>query len=229
MLQTHITTFLLVFLQPLLLLAIVNAQEVVHDPPWFGDIDPAYFGATPISRNTSLQLAQTPDINFNRGGSSLFFVQFLYSDTPTIAEPNQCLTAAFYPRVDEFSEMTVNGSANLLSTYGQSTPTYIQVSLLWGGKLFRSGKKLWTLSNNGLNYVPARTIIVNIDRGVPSSLTWAYASCTLAACICIDDICGVNAGPKSDIIVRLGWAGSDQFGNVMTSATLDIWRFQNAF
>ncbi|KAI9366724.1 hypothetical protein DFJ73DRAFT_1020 [Zopfochytrium polystomum] len=242
---TITTTLLLALLLALILPSpddtLVLAQGD-HDPPSWGSPDGSYCGQSGTCAQRRVAAADTSDL-YVKGVPSVFFLQFLYvnstapstTSSTTSASYNAVKTAAFYPLVDQYSELVVPGSFALVrGTTSATVAPYVQVLLYFRGQLFKSGPVAWSKLDGDLYYVPARTVVVNLQNGVPisaTSLAWSPTDCALSACTCIDNICGstCSAAASCDIKVRVGWAGTDGNGNILSSSSLDIWRFQNAF
>ncbi|KAI8855177.1 hypothetical protein BC829DRAFT_1960 [Chytridium lagenaria] len=244
LISSHLLAILLSHILQFLLLhpTGVTSQGADHDPPSWSDISNAYCGFSK-SCGTILQTASTTEMAYTKGLPSVFFMQFIASNkTSQVGNTTSSVgidiirTASFYPFVDEYSEMVVPGSFPLLTQWSLSTLNVpkIQMVLFFRGQLFKTGMVSWTrFSDGGLHYVPARTVRVTLRNGVPTEngVMWEPTSCTLATCTCIDNICGQLCTERNscNITVRVGWQGTDANGAILTSSSLDIWRFQNAF
>ncbi|KAJ1564749.1 hypothetical protein HK096_006479, partial [Nowakowskiella sp. JEL0078] len=185
-------------------------------------------------------IAKRDSATYMRGDNAILYVRYIYDDTYTdsngitTGSQDEIWTGVFLPLVDVYSQITVPGSGTNLyynvSSAGR-TPR-VRIDLLSHGRIFTSTVMHWAIQQGGGVYsVPSRTILITLSQGVPISLTWTTTNCILATCPCIDSICGQicpTAGPCTDINVMIAWAGSDSAGATLTSARLDIWRFQNA-
>ncbi|TPX73007.1 hypothetical protein SpCBS45565_g00339 [Spizellomyces sp. 'palustris'] len=139
--------------------------------------------------------------------------------------------AVFYPKVDDYSQLEIPNSWTNLTQYADTTPPEITMYLLYRNQIFPTATVKWATTANGkLVYVPSRTVVVNIENGALSSFQWYPTACTLTTCFCLDSICTEECPDANcPITVFVGWAGTDSNGDIMTSSSRDIWRFENAF
>jgi hypothetical protein len=71
-------------------------------------------------------------------------------------------------------------------------------------------------------------VVVIAYLGIPvvNGLQWTQTDCTLAACTCIERICGTVCSDRTNcnITVRVGWAGTDANGAILTSSSkFEVW------
>ncbi|KAJ3406948.1 hypothetical protein HDU80_010008 [Chytriomyces hyalinus] len=142
-------------------------------------------------------------------------------------------TATFYPRVDEYSELIVPNSNAFMSQYTDASQSIqIQMVMIVDNQLYKSGMKSFTAIDQTTVCVPARTVVVNLNRGMPfvnGGLQWSSTDCALSACSCVESICAYDCRvSNAQLTVRVGWTGTDGNGAPMNSLGSDIWRFENA-
>ncbi|TPX75534.1 hypothetical protein CcCBS67573_g03196 [Chytriomyces confervae] len=161
-------------------------------------------------------------------------------------------TATFYPRVDEYSELIVPNSNAFMSQYTDASQSIqIQMVMIVDNQLYKSGMKSFTAIDQTTVCVPARTVVVNLNRGkavsesaskkvitnvavsgmpfVNGGLQWSSTDCALSACSCVESICAYDCRvSNAQLTVRVGWTGTDGNGAPMNSLGSDIWRFENA-
>ncbi|KAJ1548290.1 hypothetical protein HK405_003801, partial [Cladochytrium tenue] len=161
------------------------------------------------------------------GVTATFFLQLLYTNTTANASAtaaNAVSTAAFFPLVDQYSELTVPGAYSYLQAYTTATQApQVQVLMYFRGQLFKSGPLAWSKLDGSLYYVPARTVVVALQGGVPAAanaLSWQSSTCALSACTCVDSMCAYTCSNSSacDVTVRLGCAENTRPGPASSTA-----------
>ncbi|KAJ1569424.1 Serine/threonine-protein phosphatase pp1 [Cladochytrium tenue] len=198
-----------------------------HNSPSWGSAQTSYCGA---AGTCSSQLTTAADASgvFVKGVTATFFLQLLYTNTTANASAttaNAVSTAAFFPLVDQYSELTVPGAYSYLQAYTTATQApQVQVLMYFRGQLFKSGPLAWSKLDGSLYYVPARTVVVALQGGVPvaaNALSWQSSTCALSACTCVDSMCAYTCSNSSacDVTVRLGWSGTDANGNILSSSS----------
>ncbi|KAI8899530.1 hypothetical protein BC833DRAFT_585340 [Globomyces pollinis-pini] len=139
-------------------------------------------------------------------------------------------TGVYYPTVDDYTEMSVPNSWDILDTLA-SGANYANVSLIW----YVSGKHLELpyqhLSVNRFGqtfYVPGRTALVTVKQGEIVNFEWAPTQCILSGCNCVNNICSELCPSKTcNATVRLAWQGTDASGNTLSSYARDIYRMKS--
>jgi hypothetical protein len=209
-------------------------------PPTWGNFDASYCGS--VGGTTCKNLVTTasqPDQSALRRSLSqaVLYVQ-VKSTSPTVntGSPFSIVNwAPYFPYVDEYSYLQLPST---ISSQLNDADLQMQVLMLFKGQTFRSGfvkiVQTSTTVDGGAHYVPARTLLITLAGGIPvkGGVRWAPTTCTLNACVCIDNICGTSTqsvlAANLNVSVRVSWTGTDAVGATLRSCNLDVWKFQNA-
>ncbi|KAJ3074098.1 hypothetical protein HDU98_012126 [Podochytrium sp. JEL0797] len=168
------------------------------------------------------------------GSPAVFYMQVFQTNTQDPSK-SKIQTAAFYPTVDVYSELIIplmKGPQMAQMTSG-TTHIDVQMVMMYNNQMFKSGLIAFTDTRNEIVCVPARTLVINLNQGIPfltGGMQWSSTNCALTACECVDMICAYdcNSAQVGALTVRIGWTGTDSNGRAMTSLGSDIWHFQNA-
>lgn len=141
-----------------------------------------------------------------------------FSNLPEVVE-----SAMFFPVVDEYSMLIVNGSFEKLETFAN-----IEVSfeLIHANSRWIIPRRKWYQSGK---YIPFRTAIVTLNEGSPIKIEWENTKCYFEACGCLDNLCPVTCdNPRNcNVQIHLGWAGNDDKKQGLTSALKSVYKLRN--
>ncbi|KAJ3344649.1 negative cofactor 2 transcription regulator complex subunit ncb2 [Entophlyctis luteolus] len=102
-----------------------------------------------------------------------------------------------------------------------TTSVRVQMVMVFNYQLFKSGTIAFTGIDQDVVCVPARTLIVNLNYGIPyldGGLQWAQTDCALAACSCVENICAQSCNlADTQLRVRIAWTGTDANGAALSS------------
>ncbi|KAI8612715.1 hypothetical protein BC830DRAFT_538702 [Chytriomyces sp. MP71] len=174
----------------------------------------------------------TDSVDTSYCGYNVFYMQVIRADKDDPTN-NVIQTAAFYPRVDEYSELTIPNSNSLMMAWTDASHSIrIQIVTIVNNQLYRSNSIAFTGIDQTTVCVPARTLIMNLNSGrlfINGGIQWAQTDCALAACSCVESICAADCAiNRANITVRVAWTGTDGNGAPLTSMGSDIWHFENA-
>jgi hypothetical protein len=180
------------------------------------DPDPLYISGTNTLWPTIDTRQQIHPLS--KGDKQLVYFRFLKREGSL--DSSRTYTAVFYPKVDDFTLLTIPNSYSLLNTLA-SSQNYADASLI----LYYSGRYLEVpyrkISINRLGqtyYVPGRTILIELNKGIIQSIGWAFTQCAFTECMCIEGLCGQLCPSKEcDATLRIAWTGTDASGIVLTS------------
>ena len=122
----------------------------------------------------------------------------------------------FWVKVDEFALLELDNSFNT-DYYNKNTTVQIEASL--------NASKAINTATEELR-VPFFTIIIELNQGEISSITWDDKCVGCLSDECIDGFCGIpqnycgtaDSQTDCDLKIYLGWFGTDKNGNYLTSA-----------
>ncbi|ORY50753.1 hypothetical protein BCR33DRAFT_712745 [Rhizoclosmatium globosum] len=222
----------LAFILPLLLSisSIVLAQQNPNTWVASGPTDPNYCGAI---TSTAGSCNSTIATSFAKGTTSVFYMQVIRTNKQDSSK-NTIQTAAFYPLVDEYTELVVPQATGpyLFSLAQDATwQVRVQMVMLFNNQMFKSPSIAYTGFDLSAICVPARTLVINLNLGKPflnGGIMWAPTNCALSACSCLENICAQACTTDLVLTVRLAWTGTDVNGASLSSYGSDIWHFQNA-
>ncbi|ORZ39163.1 hypothetical protein BCR44DRAFT_75973 [Catenaria anguillulae PL171] len=135
-------------------------------------------------------------------------------------------SAMFFPRIAEYSKLTVPNTYTYLQTQSNVT---VSLALVHQGRKFELPAKRWWNQAKGW-YIPYRTVIISLFQGSISYMEWEPTKCYFTECGCLDDLCPVQCQgdtTKCNIQVHIGFAGSDVNGKFLDSSMKSIWKLQN--
>jgi hypothetical protein len=154
----------------------------------------------------------------SKGDKILIYFRLLKRDGQT--DSLKTFTATFYPRVDDYTTMSIPNSYSLLDTLA-SSQNYADVGMIvyYAGRYFEVPYKRVSINRFGQTYhVPGRTVLIQLKNGLLESIDWAFTQCAFTECICVDQICGDLCVEKNcNATIRLAWAGTDASGQVLQS------------
>jgi hypothetical protein len=154
----------------------------------------------------------------------------------TIMTPPACIVmgntnyTAFYPTVDDFSLMQVEGSFGEWWLDDAVEDTFVRVEV--GGKTSHWRRRGMGLGNNK-KIVPFWTVIVELDQGQVRKLQWddGCYGCDESSCIdshaCGEHYLACTSEKDCDLKIFMGWYGTDVSGNYLTSASKRLSRFRD--
>ncbi|KAI8925564.1 hypothetical protein BC831DRAFT_460472 [Entophlyctis helioformis] len=226
-LSAHLTSAMTVFLVLLVL--------VVHTPQAAGLENSFYTGAEDVSylrgsrdmypRNTS----SDADTSLAKGEARLVFMRIVRGDMFVTAN-RRLYTGVYFPKVDDYTTMSVPSSWAILETDTSSTASAnLSLVLYYGGRPISLPFRQWNIRNFGQNYyIAGRTALATLDEGRLVGFDWAPTACVLTSCVCLDSICADYCPSRNcNVTVRLAWTGTDRNKNVLRSYDRDVWRLQN--
>ncbi|KAI8621693.1 hypothetical protein BC830DRAFT_134490 [Chytriomyces sp. MP71] len=191
--------------------------QAMNSQAWLasGSVDTSYCGYTGTCIGTSVPY-------FVKSAPAVFYMQVIRADKD---DPTKDMieTAAFYPRVDEYSELTIPNSNSLMTAWTDASHSIrIQMIAIVNNQFYRSNSIAFTGIDQTIVCVPGR-LFVN------GGIQWAQTDCALAACSCVESICAADCAiNRANITVRVAWTGTDGNGAPLTSLGSDIWHFENA-
>lgn len=140
------------------------------------------------------------------------------STTPVLVKQTSNLTAGFYPFVDQYTKLVIPNSYTNISTLPD---VRIGFELLHNKKVYELPSRQW-FSTSLSRFVEYRTVIITMVNGFITRLEWGSTSCYLSNCDCLDNICPIACGLNTtncNVMVHLGWAGSDAKGQTLVSSS----------